>query len=172
MDMDACLRANKVEIFLLCKYVDDINLETTIIPLGYVWKEISEEGRKVRKLVFTEEVLQLEQEKEQQESPEKRTIRLITEEASKQIKGIRFTYDTPEKHEDKKCPAAEMDCFACKKRGHIKTFLNLKPRERKRRWTELKLRPTQTKTQTETQLVETRTGFTGWRMVRRKSRSV
>ena len=24
------------------------------------------------------------------------------------------------KHEDKKCPAAEMDCFACKKLGHIK----------------------------------------------------
>ena len=28
-DMEACLRASKVEIFMLCKYVDDINLATT-----------------------------------------------------------------------------------------------------------------------------------------------
>ena len=43
-DMNACLRASKIEVFLLCKYVDDINLATSLIPAGYVWKEISEAG--------------------------------------------------------------------------------------------------------------------------------
>ena len=31
-DMGACLRASKVEVYMLCKYVDDINLATQIIP--------------------------------------------------------------------------------------------------------------------------------------------
>ena len=74
-------------------------MATSIIPLGYAWKETQEEGRKVRKLEFCEEILRQEQLKEQQESPEERTIRLISEEASRKVKGIRFTYDTPEKQE-------------------------------------------------------------------------
>ena len=35
-DMDACLRASKVEVYLLCKYMDDINLATSLIPAGYM----------------------------------------------------------------------------------------------------------------------------------------
>ena len=39
-DMGACLRASKVEVYMLCKYVDDINLATQVIPTGYRWKEL------------------------------------------------------------------------------------------------------------------------------------
>ena len=39
-DMEACLRASKIEIYILCKYVDDINLATHIIPLGFSWKVV------------------------------------------------------------------------------------------------------------------------------------
>ena len=65
-DMDACLRASKVEVYLLCKYVDDINLATSLIPAGYVWKEVSEQGLKARRLVYSEEAASLNLE----ESPE------------------------------------------------------------------------------------------------------
>ena len=65
MDMEASLKDSKVEVFLLCKYVDDVNLATSIIPLGYAWKETLEEGRKVRKLEFCEQTLRQEQLKEQ-----------------------------------------------------------------------------------------------------------
>ena len=107
-DMEASLRASKVEIFLFCKYVDDVNLATSIIPLGYAWKEAQVEGEKVRKLEYCEETFRKEKEKEQQESPEERTIRLISQEASRKVKGIKFTFDIPEKHANRKCPVLDL----------------------------------------------------------------
>ena len=107
-DMEVCLRASKVEIFMICKYVDDINLATTLIPPEYTWKEVLEEGKKRRMLVFSEETERHEAAREKKESPEERTIRLIMEESSRQIKGIKFTYDIPEKLEDHKCPVLDL----------------------------------------------------------------
>ena len=108
--MEICLKANKVEVFMLCKYVDDINLATAIIRAGQRWREIKEDGKKVRKLVHSDE--DEEADRESDESDEERTIRLITEEASKQIPGIKFTYDIPEKHEDRKCPVLDLAVWA------------------------------------------------------------
>ena len=49
-----------------------------------------------------------EKDRANSESHEERTIRLITEESSRRIPGIRFMYDLPEKHEDKKCPVLDL----------------------------------------------------------------
>ena len=102
--MGACLRASKVEVYMLCKYVDDINLATQIIPPGYYWEEV--QNGKGRQLVFSEE--REKRDKESSQSQEERTILLITEEASRKIPGIKFTYDLPEKHTDRKCPVLDL----------------------------------------------------------------
>ena len=44
---------------------------------------------------------------------------------------VKCQISTRGKHEDGKCPAAEMDCFACKKRGHIKNLLECKAKGKK-----------------------------------------
>ena len=59
-DMKLCLEASKVEIYMLCKYVDDVSLSASLISKGFAWVE----GRGgTRELVFSEGQREIDREK-------------------------------------------------------------------------------------------------------------
>ena len=43
--MSRILKENDVKVFLMVKYVDNINLATSLIPRGYGWKKEGRTGR-------------------------------------------------------------------------------------------------------------------------------
>ena len=96
------LKRNLVKIFLFGKYVDDVNLATSIIPKGHSWK-VSPEGRM---LEWSQE--RADTDMEEGLSDSMRTLELIREEANVQVKGLKFTVDSQEKNPDGKCPMLDL----------------------------------------------------------------
>ena len=47
---------------MLYKYVDNINMATEIIPIGYHWEDVSEDGKILRRLRYSEEMEDREKE--------------------------------------------------------------------------------------------------------------
>ena len=81
MDRWSSLSRSNVELYLLCKYVDDIDIAAGLVEERMKWRGIGEERRlekgEVREVVG--------------ESAEIRTMRLIVEESSKLVPEIKFS---------------------------------------------------------------------------------
>ena len=90
------LKENEVAIYLLTKYVDDINVATSIIPKGYGWVR---DGRKW--------VLRWSEDQEMEDrgkSKERSTMEKLRWIGDRLIPGLKLTIDLPENHESGKCP--------------------------------------------------------------------
>ena len=92
------LKQNKVKTYIFAKYVDDVNLATSIITKGYKRTEEAEG----RRLTWSKD--KQDSDLEANTSDSERTLELIREEADKLIKGLRFTVDSQEKNKDNRCP--------------------------------------------------------------------
>ena len=106
-DSKATLSRTKVEVYMLAKYVDDVNVAIGIIQKGWRWKE-SEQGRK--KLEYSQEAM--EEDTEDGRTDIKRTMNLMVEEASKILLGIKFTADLPELNDSGRCPVLDLEVWA------------------------------------------------------------
>ena len=96
------LSKNQVQLYLIGKYVDDVNLATSLIARGYGLTETLEG----RRLICTreKEVSDIEEGR----SDNERTLDLIKEEANKLVPGLRFTVDCQEKNSDGHCPMLDL----------------------------------------------------------------
>ena len=99
--MKESLAKNLVEIYLFGKYVDDVNLATSLIAKGYSWSDGPD-----RRLVWSEERYTRDVNREVSDS--ERTLELIREEASRLVKGLDFTADCQERNSDGKCPMLDL----------------------------------------------------------------
>ena len=77
------LSLSEVELYLFGKYVDDVNLATSVVQKGYRWKE-TESGRK---LVWSEDSEKADQEEGSLDA--QRTLMLVKEEANRLMKGLK-----------------------------------------------------------------------------------
>ena len=101
------LKANEVIIYLLAKYVDDVDVAMGIIPKGWKWKEIQKGSRQ---LEYSQEAE--EQDVRKGKSDAKRTMDLVVEKSSKVLSGIRFTADFPECNESGRIPVLDLEVWA------------------------------------------------------------
>ena len=100
------LERNNIVVYLLTKYVDDINVALAPIPKGFYWDKT--EG-KAWKLTWTQETEELD--KERGSSDEERTLELVRELCNSLVPGLRLTKDLPEYHESKKCPMLDIQVW-------------------------------------------------------------
>ena len=99
------LETNGVIIYLLAKYVDDVNIATSIIQKGYSWEKRDGGWR----LIWTEE--RLNQDQQQGLSDMERTLELIREVGDNLVPGLKLTKDLPEYHENGKCPVLDIQVW-------------------------------------------------------------
>ena len=92
-DSEFCKVLEKLDIMMdiNVRFKDDVNLLTEVIPWELEYK--SGKLKKKENLLNTEDI-----------SAEEHTIRILNEIANDVDPMIRFTFDLPEKHQDKKLP--------------------------------------------------------------------
>ena len=95
-EIKASLTRSGVKVYILSKYVDDVDIATHLIGEG---------------MRGTGEGLQRKEE-ETGEPAEERTMRLIVHESSKQVPGIKSTLDLPCRHENGRCPVLDLEVLA------------------------------------------------------------
>ena len=105
------LEENKVIIYLMTKYVDDINIATSLIPKGFSW---TKEDRKW-KLKWSEEQEKLDEGK----SPELVTMEKIRWIGDQLVPGLKLTQDLPENHPSGKCPMLDFQVWAQETGSHV-----------------------------------------------------
>ena len=88
--MKEILEENNVKVYLMTKYVDDINIATEIILSGYGW--VQEEGK--WRLRWSKEMEELDKER----SEEAATMTKLRMLGDSFIPGLKFTQDLPENH--------------------------------------------------------------------------
>ena len=101
--LNSNLEKNDVIIYLLAKYVDDVNIATSPIPKAFSWNKENKQGRK---LIWTEQ--KLHQNEEEGLSDSERTLELIKEIGDSLVPGLKLTKDLPEYHENKKFPVLDI----------------------------------------------------------------
>ena len=89
-NISSILEDNSILIYLLAKYVDNINIATSLIPEGTMWVK---SGRKWT-LKHSDE--QKEVDREKAKSPQERTMERIPWVGNRLIPGIKLTKDLPE----------------------------------------------------------------------------
>ena len=102
--MTEILQDNEVEIYLMVKYMDDINIATDLIKEGYGWHK---EGDKW-KLKWSKEI----EEEDKNRSTERATIQKIKLLGDRLIPGLKLTYDIPELHPNKRCPMLDFQVWS------------------------------------------------------------
>ena len=100
------MRENDITLYLLSKYVDDINILTSIINRGYQWEENLEGGVRLR---WSEE--RKAKDDTEDVSDEERTMELVRELADTLVPGLRFTKDIPGYHTNGKCPMLDVQVW-------------------------------------------------------------
>ena len=98
-------------VYLMAKYVDDINVVTSLIPKGYRWKK---QDRKW-KLKWSEE----QETEDKEKSPELATMDKVRWIGDRLVPGLKLTQDLPENHPSGKC-----QCYTSRY-GHRKQRLTL-----------------------------------------------
>ena len=93
------LNKSKINVQLFIKYVEDVNLATGLILVGWYLKE-GDDGR--RKLLWFKE--KDKQDRYSGAVNDMRTFPWIKEEADRLIPGLMFTVDLPRNHIEEKCP--------------------------------------------------------------------
>ena len=96
-DSEFCNELEKLDIMMdiNVRFKDDVNLLTEVIPWELEYK--SGKLKKKENLLNTEDI-----------SAEEHTIRILNEIANDVNPMIRFTFDLPEKHKDKKLPVLDL----------------------------------------------------------------
>ena len=100
------LKENEVKIFLLTKYVDDINIATSLIPNGKMW--VKEGSQWVLK--FSEEM----EEKDKTRSQQRATIEKIKWLGDRLVPGLKLTKDLPLNHSNGMCPVLDVQVWTQK----------------------------------------------------------
>ena len=95
--MERSLALSKVECYMLAKYVNDIDLATSVIPEGYTWAQTGEEWR----LEYNQNRWEIDG--LSNESGTERTMGLIMEQGDRLMPGIKLTCDLPERHSNGRC---------------------------------------------------------------------
>ena len=95
----------------MTKYVDDINIATSLIPKGFSW---TKEDRKW-KLKWSEEQEKLDEGK----SPELVTMEKIRWIGDQLVPGLKLTQDLPENHPSGKCPMLDFQVWAQETGSHV-----------------------------------------------------
>ena len=93
----------EIEVFLMKKYVDNLNLVTGILEKGWRW--VKQETGKLE-VEWTQE--RFEEDLEKDEPDEVRSMERMREMASSLVEGIIFTVDLPINHESKKVPMLDI----------------------------------------------------------------
>ena len=102
--MSAILEQNRVTIYLMAKYVDDVNIATRLIKDGFEWRKEGESW----KLVWSEQM----EITDQGRSKELATMEKIRWLGDKMIPGLKLTYDIPELHPSKRCPMLDFQVWS------------------------------------------------------------
>ena len=97
------LEENGITIYLLTKYVDDINIASSLIPKGEEWFK---EGNKWR-LRRTDRM----EEEDSNRTEELATIEKIRWLGNRLVPGLKLTIDLPELHTSKKCPMLDIQVW-------------------------------------------------------------
>ena len=93
-------------MYLLAKYVDDLNVATYIIPEGSSWTKI---GRKWR---LTTDDKKKEEDTKKGKTPQERTMDLILWIGNRQIPGIKLTKDLSQYHQTGKFPLLDLQVWS------------------------------------------------------------
>ena len=93
-----------MKLWMVAKYVDDVNVVCDVVSPGWMWLEGS---------------LQWKEDWERQDkssgvSPEVRTANIILEAAEMQVQWLKFTYDLPELYENGKVPMLDVEMWVDK----------------------------------------------------------
>ena len=109
-----CNRLRQVEIpvYLIKKYVDDVNLAVGLLEKGWKW-ERQETGE--LSLVWTQERMYLDV--REAISEEERSMERLREMASDLVEGIVFTVDLPSRHRSGKVPMLDIAVWMEKREG-------------------------------------------------------
>ena len=102
-----CLESNDIGMWMLAKYVDDINTVLSIIPKGNRWKKDPDFAR--WRLEWSEESLAKDIAEGKTDSL--RTIELVKEIGDCLVPGLRLTFDLPELHPSGKCPMLDIQVW-------------------------------------------------------------
>ena len=87
-------------VYLLAKYVDDINIATSLIPKGNEWYK---EGNMWKLRWSRKMVVEYNERTEELATLEK--VRWL---GNQLVPGLKLTIDLPEMHENKKCPMLDI----------------------------------------------------------------
>lgn len=105
------LEKNGITIYLLAKYVDDVNLANSCIPRGHSWQEIDGELR----LTWTREREELDEQIGVSDS--QRTMDLMKDIGDTLVHGLKLTADLPEYHPNGKCLMLDIQIWVEEKEG-------------------------------------------------------
>ena len=103
--VNSVLVDNEITVFLLAKYVDDINIATALIPPGSAWKK---EGRKWKLYVDPD---QRAKDLSEGKSPQQLTMEKILWLGDRLVPGIKLTMDLPSFHDNGKCPMLDLQVW-------------------------------------------------------------
>ena len=87
------LEGSGIILYLLAKYVDDINLTVSYIEKGYSWMEEQDVSGKKKNINM------------------ERTMTLIKELGDKLVPGVKLTIDIPEFYNISKCPILDIQVW-------------------------------------------------------------
>ena len=96
------LEDNNILLYMLAKYVDDINLVAQTILQGFSWQDV--EGD--LKLVWNQEMLDVDN--QEGKTDILRTMELIRQVGNILVPGLKLTIDLPEFHPDSRCPMLDI----------------------------------------------------------------
>ena len=117
------LTQNQVIIYLLAKYVDDINLATSLMEMGAMWRK---EGRKWK---LVQDPIQQEKDIGEGKSPQQLTMEKILWIGNRMVPGIKLTMDLPEFYPNGKCPMLDLQVWVdtCQDHKRIRHSFYQKP---------------------------------------------
>ena len=98
------LEENEVVVYLMTKYVDDINVAISLIPRGYGWEK---KGRKWKLKWFAKR-----EEEDRERSAEQATLEKLRWLGDRMVPGLKLTQDLPEYHTSEKCPMLDFQVWA------------------------------------------------------------
>ena len=99
------LEDNSILLYMLAKYVDNINLVAQTILRGFFWQDVEGEVR----LVWSQETLDVDNQEGKNDTL--RTMELIRQVGNTLVPCLKLTIDLPEFHTDGKCPMQDIQVW-------------------------------------------------------------
>ena len=104
--MASCLELNGILMYIMVKYVDDINTALQVIPKGHKWTQDDKERWILR---WSQE--QMEKDERESKSDSLRTMELVREVGNSLVPGLKLTLDIPEFHQTGKVPMLDIQVW-------------------------------------------------------------